>query len=152
LNLAVNQNSERFPEDFMFQLNRFEYERIRQQVEALQKNPASKIVIIDTLRQNPTDLYLPYAFTVQGVAMLSSVLSSTAAINMNIAIVRAFGGIRSVLLKQKDVKEQIRGIKEQLGEQDAELTQIYDAIENMVDEKASQRKWGERKRIGFKKE
>jgi len=94
---------------------------------------------------------LPYAFTEQGVAMLSGILNSDKAINMNIAIMRAFVEVRKALLSQSDLKEQLKGIKERLGEHDVQLNQIYDAVENLLDEKAAQRKWNERERIGFKK-
>jgi phage regulator Rha-like protein len=95
--------------------------------------------------------YLPYAFTEQGVAMLSGILNSDKAINMNIAIMRAFVEIRRVLLQQNDFKEQLKEIKEKLGDHDVQLNQIYDAMENLLDEKAAQRKWDNRERIGFKK-
>ena len=83
--------------------------------------------------------------------MLSGILNSDKAINMNIAIMRAFVEIRKIFLRQSDLKEQLKEIKERLGEHDAQLNQIYDAMENLLDEKASQRKWEERERIGFKK-
>lgn len=69
---------------------------------------------------------------------------------MNIAIMRAFVGIRKILLKQQDVKAQLQEIKDRLGEHDAQLNQIYDAMENILDEKASEVKWDERERIGFR--
>ena len=93
----------------------------------------------------------PYAFTEQGVAMLSGILNSDKAINMNIAIMRAFVEVRRVLLLQSDLKEQLKQIKGRLGEHDVQLNQIYDAMENLLDETAAQRKWEERERIGFKK-
>ncbi len=83
--------------------------------------------------------------------MLSGILNSDKAINMNIAIMRAFVEVRKILLQQSDLKEQLNQIKERLGEHDAQLNQIYDAMENLLDEKAAQRKWAERERIGFKK-
>jgi len=83
--------------------------------------------------------------------MLSGVLNSDKAINMNIAIMRAFVEIRKILLMQNDLKEQLRELKDQVGNHDAQLNQIYDAIENLLDEKVSQRKWEERERIGFNK-
>ena len=70
---------------------------------------------------------------------------------MNIAIMRAFVEIRKILLTQSDLKEQLKEIKECLGEHDVQLSSIYDAMENLLDEKAAQRKWEERDRIGFKK-
>ena len=95
--------------------------------------------------------YLPYAFTEQGVAMLSGVLNSDRAINMNIAIMRAFVEVRRVLLQQSDLKEQLGMLRQRLGEHDTQLNQIYDALENLLDEKAAQRKWEDRERIGFRK-
>jgi phage regulator Rha-like protein len=95
--------------------------------------------------------FLPYAFTEQGVAMLSGILNSDKAIHMNIAIMRAFVEVRKVLLRQNDLKEQLKEIRERLGEHDAQLNQIYDAMENLLDEKAAQRKWNDRERIGFRK-
>ena len=70
---------------------------------------------------------------------------------MNIAIMRAFVEIRKILLMQNDLKEQLRELKDRVGNHDAQLNQIYDAIENLLDEKVSQRKWEERERIGFNK-
>lgn len=83
--------------------------------------------------------------------MLSGILNSDKAINMNIAIMRAFVEVRRVLLQQNDIREQLKLIKERLGEHDTQLNQIYDAMENLLDEKAAQRKWDDRERIGFKK-
>jgi len=93
---------------------------------------------------------MPYVFTEQGVAMLSGILNSDKAITMNIAIMRAFVEVRKILLRQNDLKEQLIEIKEKLGVHDAQLNQIYDAMENLLDEKAGQRKWENRRRIGFK--
>ena len=83
--------------------------------------------------------------------MLSGILNSERAINMNIAIMRAFVEVRKVLLRQNDLKEQMKELKERIGVHDAQLSQIYDALENLLDEKAAQRKWDDRERIGFKK-
>lgn len=64
---------------------------------------------------------------------------------------RAFVEVRKILLKENDLKEQLREIRQRMGEHDAQLNQIYDAMENLLDEKATHRKWEERQRIGFKK-
>jgi len=152
LNQAVKRNNKRFPEDFMFRLTECEWLDIQSKRTGQIDNSSSRsqIVILNTTRGNNTK-YLPYAFTEQGVAMLSSVLRSEKAIEMNIAIMRAFVEIRKVLMLQTDLKEQIKQIKEKIGEHDAQLSQIYDALENILDEKAAQRKWEDRDRIGFKK-
>ena len=70
---------------------------------------------------------------------------------MNIAIMRAFVEIRKIILYQSDLKEQLPEMKQRMGEHDVQLSQIYDAIENLLDEKAAQRKWNEREPIGFRK-
>ncbi len=153
LNQAVKRNNKRFPVDFMFQLTKEEFEGLRFQFETLKKTDnllRSQIVTLETGKGQHRK-FLPYAFTEQGVAMLSGILNSDKAINMNIAIMRAFVEIRKILLKQNDLKEQLKEIREQLGKHDVQLNSIYDAMENLLDEKAAQRKWDERERIGFKK-
>lgn len=69
---------------------------------------------------------------------------------MNIAIMRAFVEIRRILIQENDWRTQLKAIKEKLGEHDAQLNQIYDEMENLLDEKAAERKGEERGRIGFK--
>ncbi len=93
--------------------------------------------------------YLPYAFTEQGVAMLSGILNSDKAIAMNIAIMQAFVDIRKILVQENNLQEQLKQIKERIGEHDIQLNQLYDALENLLDENAGKRKWEERERIGF---
>ena len=83
--------------------------------------------------------------------MLSGVLRSEKAIKMNIAIMRAFVAVRKALLQHTDLAAQVREIRERVGEHDVQLSQLYDALENLLDEKAAHRKWEERERIGFKK-
>lgn len=152
LNQAVKRNIKRFPKDFMFQLTKDEFESLRFQIETLESSNSltSQIVTLKAGRGQHRK-FMPYAFTEQGVAMLSGVLHSDKAINMNIAIMRAFVEVRKALLMQTDISEQLKQIKERLGEHDAQLNQIYDAMENLLDEKAAQRKWEDRERIGFKK-
>ena len=152
LNQGVKRNIKRFPVDFMFQLTRDEYESLKFQIQASEnRNPLrSQFVTLKDSGRGQHRKFLPYAFTEQGVAMLSGVLNSDKAINMNIAIMRAFIEVRRVLLQQNDLKTQLKEIKKRLGEHDVQLSQIYDAMENLLDEKAAQRKWEERERIGFK--
>ena len=83
--------------------------------------------------------------------MLSGVLHSDKAINMNISIMRAFVKVRRIVFKQNDLKEQLREVRERLSEHDVQLNHIYDAMENLLDEKAAERKWEQRERIGFRK-
>ncbi len=148
LNQAVKRNIKRFPDDFMFQLTKKEFEALRLHIDTSTQSMSSQIVMTYPIRRPNTAL--PLAFTEQGIAMLSGILNSDKAINMNINIMRAFVAIRKIVLQQQDIKEQLREIKERLSEHDVQLSQIYDAMENILDEKASQRKWDERNRIGFK--
>lgn len=98
LNLAVKRNAKRFPKDFMFQLTKDEFDALRFQIETLDKSGNPLKLQIETSKKNKSlrlqnetskgrggTRYLPYAFTEQGVAMLSGILNSDKAINMNIA-------------------------------------------------------------------
>lgn len=152
-NQAVKRNIKRFPKDFMFQLNIDEWEDLRYQIETLemQDNPLRSQFVTLKKGRGQHSKYLPYVFTEQGVAMLSGILNSDRAINMNIAIMRAFVEVRRVLLQQSDIKEQLRLIQEKMTEHDVQLSQIYDSIENLLDGEAAQKKWDGRVRIGFRK-
>jgi len=151
LNQAVKRNSERFPEDFMFRLTTTEWETIRSQAVTASDSTALRSRTVTASQSKRNTGVNPYAFTEQGVAMLSGVLNSEKAINMNIAIMRAFVEIRRIVLQQSDMRQQLLEIKERIGEHDAQLSTIYDALENLLDSKAADRKWDERERIGFKK-
>ena len=138
LNQAVKRNIKRFPKDFMFQLNAKEFESWKSQIVTSNSEKMG-------IRRSP------YVFTEQGVAMLSGVISSPKAIEMNIAIMRAFVETRKLLHSNKKIAEQIQQIFDRIGEHDVQLSGIYDAIENLMDEKAEKKTWEERERIGFKK-
>ena len=153
LNQSVNRNIKRFPIDFMFQLTKDEVDHLR-----IQKNQTDEItpnlrsqIVTSSLGSWGGNRYLPFAFTEQGVAMLSGIVNSDKAIQMNIAIMRAFVELRRVLLIKSDFKLQLDQIKDRLSGYDAQLNQIYDAIENIMDESAAKNKWDNRTRIGFKK-
>lgn len=152
LNQAVKRHIKRFPKDFMFRLTEEEWQLVRSQIVTTSETPTSMRSQSVTASQNKRNTKVtPYAFTEQGVAMLSGILNSERAIAMNIAIMRAFVEIKRVLIQENDLKTQLKEIKQRLGEHDVQLNQIYDAMENLLDEKAAQRKWEERERIGFRK-
>lgn len=151
LNQAVKRNSKRFPEDFMFRLNLEEWEVIRSQVvTASESNPLRSQIVTLKSGRGQHSKYLPYAFTEQGVAMLSGILNSDKAINMNIAIMRAFVEIRRLAWGQNHLGTQLQELKQRIGEHDVQLSQIYEALENMLDAEAAQQKWNGRERIGFR--
>jgi len=150
LNLAVKRNLKRFPSDFMFQLTKEEFDSLRFQNETLDDSDLTLTTENVKRGRGQFSKYLPYAFTEQGIAMLSGVLHSDIAINMNIAIMRAFIEIRRLAIQQNDLKIQLKEIKERIGEPDVRLNQIYDAMENLLNENAAERKWNDRERIGFK--
>ena len=152
LNQSVKRNIKRFPSDFMFRLTIAEWRGMRSQfVTASDDNIIMRSQIVTAPQNKRNTDVTPFAFTEQGVAMLSGILNSEKAINMNIAIMRAFVAIRKLTLQQTDIKGQLHEITERLGEHDVQLNEIYDAIENLLDEKIAQKKWEERERIGFKK-
>jgi len=151
LNQAVKRNSKRFPKDFMFRLTDIEWESIRSQAVTASESTSMRSQTVTASQSKRNAGVTPYAFTEQGVAMLSGILNSDKAINMNIAIMRAFVEIRHIVLQQSDVRQQLLEIKQRIGEHDMQLSTIYDALENLLDEKAAEQKWDQRERIGFKK-
>ena len=134
-NQAVKRNSDRFPDDFMFRLTKAEWE-------------SSQNVMSSGKHRGKT--YLPFAFTEHGVTMLASVLRSEKAVRVSIAIVRAFIALKQLTVKQAP-NAQLQQIWQRLEEHDVQLNSIYDAMENLLDEKAEQKKWENRERIGFKR-
>lgn len=158
LNQAIKRNMVKFPEDFMFRLTAREWEFIRSKTtgETINMN-SSQIVMSSNKHRGRT--YIPYAFTEHGVTMLASILKSKKAIEINIAIVRAFIAMRHFANSHKDLFEQINDLRKEmqtrLGEHDTQLAAIYDALENLLDKKEEEQeerqKWKEREPIGFKK-
>lgn len=140
-NQAVKRNIERFPNDFMFQLTRLEYNFLR-----------SQFVTLENKGRGKYSKYLPLAFTEQGVAMLSGIINSEKAIAMNIAIMRAFVEIRRMALNNKLIADKLNKIEDRLGSHDDQLKQIYQAIEDLLEEKVEQKDWNNRQRIGFIKD
>lgn len=134
---AVKRNSERFPEDFMFQLTKSELENWRSHI--VTSNLAAKM----SLRR------CPYAFTEQGVAMLSSILRSPQAAKVNIEIMRAFVRLRHTLASLKDVTKELADVKSFLLKHshttDRELKRIWQAFEKLA--KPHNNK--EQRKIGF---
>jgi len=116
-NQAVRRNRNRFPSDFMFQLTDREYDSLR-----------SQIVTLNSGRGRHRK-YLPYAFTEQGVAMLSSVLRSNRAVQVNIEIMRAFVRLREVLATHKDLAAKLEAIEKKY---DAQFKVVFDAIRQLM--------------------
>jgi hypothetical protein len=134
----------------MFQLTKEESEILRLQIATSKNDRPGNIQIISS---NPRggNRYLPYVFTEQGIAMLSGILNSDKAINMNIAIMRAFVDIRKIVLNESSLLQQLKEVRDKLVTHDVQLNEIYDAMENLLDEKAAAQKWEDRERIGFKR-
>ena len=158
-NQAVKRNIENFPEDFMFRLTRKEWSSMRSQFVTSyiqtddNQNVNSSQIVTGSQKKRRKDL-LPYAFTEHGITMLASILKSPIARKMNIAIVRAFIALRKFAIQYKDILEQLDGLREKIGSHDAQLNNIYEALENMLDKKVEEENklesWTNRKRIGFK--
>lgn len=120
LNQAVRRNLKRFPADFMFQLSGEEDASLRSQFATLKPG------------RGKHRKYLGYAFTEQGVAMLSSVLNSDRAIEVNIAIMRAFVRLREILSTHKDLAAKLEKMDRKLGEHDHHFQVIFEAIRQLT--------------------
>jgi len=133
LKRQVRRNIERFPSDFLLKLLKEEYTALRCQFGTLKRGEHAK--------------YLPYAFTEQGVAMLSSVLKSKKAIQVNIAIMRVFVRLREILATHKDLALQLSTLERRIEKHDGQIRSIFDAIHQLT---APPEKL--RRRIGFNPE
>ncbi len=138
LNQAVARNRSRFPNDFMFRLAAEEYERVHERL------PISSQSVM-TSPQRRALRYRPYAFTEQGVAMLSSVLRSPRAVEVNIAIMRTFVQLRRLMDSNRDLARKIEAMEEKY---DEKFAMVFDAIKKLVAEDDA-RKTQPKRRIGF---
>ena len=134
LNQAVKRNLDRFPPDFMFQLSAREADAL----------PASRSQTV-TLKRGQNLKYLPYAFTEQGVAMLSSVLRSPRAAEVNIAIMRTFVELRRLMDSNRHLARKIEALEKKYDEQ---FAVVFDAIKRLIAEENA-RKAAPKRRIGF---
>lgn len=132
LNQAVRRNLGRFPEDFMFQVSEEEWQSLRSQ-------------IVTSKARRGGSRYLPFAFTEQGVAMLSSVLNSETAIRVNIQIIRVFTRMRQMLLTHKDILLQLEKMERKLTAHDEDIQLIFKYLKQLLNPPQQPRK-----RIGFK--
>ena len=132
LNRAVKRNIDRFPEDFMFQLTKEEYDLLLR-------------CQIGTLKRGQHRKYLPYVFTENGVAMLSSVLNSKRAIHVNIQIMRTFTKLRKMLTSNAQLARKLKALEKKYDEQ---FKVVFEAIYNLMD--ASETK--ATRKIGFRRE
>ena len=114
---AVKRNLERFPEDFMFQLSKEEADFLRSQIVTLKRG------------RGQHSKYLPYAFTEQGVAMLSSVLRSQRAIQVNIEIMRAFIRLRQMLSSHAELARKLDALEKKY---DAQFKEVFEAIRQLM--------------------
>ncbi len=135
LNLAVKRNLRRFPEDFRFQLSKPEWESLRFQFETLESG------------RGKFPKYLPYAFTEQGLAMLSGILNSAIAIEMNISIMRAFVIMRQFALSHKELSDKLAELEKLYKRQ---FKDIAEAINYLLQKDQQQTNQHNRKKIGYK--
>jgi hypothetical protein len=129
-NQAVKRNLKRFPKDFMFRLTDKEMKILRSQI------------VTSSWGGRRT---LPYAFTEQGVAMLSSVLNSDRAVLVNIAIMRAFVKLREILTTHRELAEKIADLEKKYRQHDDKIQAVFDAIRELLEPPQVSPK----RRIGF---
>jgi len=127
LNKAVNRNIDRFPEDFMFRLTKKEFENLR-----FHFGSSSLRFQFETSRWGGIR-YLPYVFTEQGVAMLSSVLNSKRAIQVNIGIMRIFVGIRKLVSSNKGILSRLNRLEDKVQSHDKKIRTIFEVIHRPLD-------------------
>ncbi|MEK6197281.1 MAG: ORF6N domain-containing protein [Desulfobacterales bacterium] len=132
LKQAVKRNIDRFPSDFMFKLNKEEFTHWRSQIVTSSSGDRMGL------------RYAPMAFTEQGVAMLSSVLNSKRAIDVNIAIMRAFVKMREMLATNKEFSGKLKIIEDQLAEHDEQFQMVFEVIKQLLTEEEKPKQ-----RIGF---
>jgi len=118
LNRAVQRNLDRFPADFMFQLSAEEYDSLRFQFGTLKRGQHSK--------------YLPFVFTQEGVAMLSGVLRSPRAVQVNVAIMRAFVRLRETLSLHKELAHKLADLERKIENHDENIRSLFDAIRQLM--------------------
>jgi hypothetical protein len=135
LNEQVKRNIDRFPEDFMFQLTREEYENLKSQIATSSWGGRRK---------------LPYAFTEHGVLMLSSVLKSERSIKVNIQIMRIYTKIRHMLLTHKDILLKLEKMEQKLSGHDEKILLIFEYIKQFEETKQKEIEQKSRPTIGFK--
>jgi hypothetical protein len=132
LNQAVRRNLDRFPADFMFQLEAAEVENLRSQTVTSSSGHGGRRTV-------------PYAFTEHGVAMLSSVLASKRAVALNILIIRAFVRLREYLATHQDLARKLEDIERTQHDHSIHIEQIYDYIQRLIEPAPEPSK----RRIGF---
>ncbi len=134
LNQSVQRNIGRFPPDFMFQLTLEEWKNLKSQIVTSSWGGTRK---------------LPFAFTEQGVAMLSSVLRSEKAIEINVSIMRAFVALRHFVLNYNELSEKVAGLELKY---DLKISEIFEVLDLMAsNSEVDHENWDNRDRIGFKK-
>jgi len=136
LKQAVRRNINRFPEDFMFEMTKKEFENWRSQ--------------FVTSKQDKTGLrYAPFCFTEQGVTMLSCVLNSERAIAVNIRIIRVFTKIREMLTDNLSLKLEIEEIKKKLTNHSKNIELVFNYLDELIEKKENTEP---RPKIGYKKQ
>jgi phage regulator Rha-like protein len=121
LKQQVNRNQQRFPEPFMFELTKEEYDALRSQFVTLKRGEHSK--------------YLPYVFTEHGILMLSNVLKSEKAIAVSIQIINIFVRLREAFASQNDVWKEIESIKAKLSNQDKNIELVFQYLDELIERK-----------------
>jgi hypothetical protein len=130
---AVRRNAERFPSDFMFPLDNKEFATLKSQFVTSKLYPVEHEQLDEIqVEQRGGIRKIPFAFTEQGVAMLSSVLKSRQAVQMNIAIMRAFVRLRQVLQSHDKLSQQLRDLESRVGDHDEQIRAIFEAIRQLI--------------------
>ena len=128
----VKRNIDRFPEDFAFMLSWDEVTLLRSQIATLKTNEDSAPAQPNADKRGKHVKHRPYAFTEQGIAMLSSVLNSKRAIRVNIAIMRAFVKIRQFMALNSDILQKLSELEHKIGQHDQDIISLFSAINRIL--------------------
>ncbi len=135
LKRAVRLNIKRFPSDFMFEVSKTEWDSLRCNFGTLETG------------RGKYPKYLPFAFTEQGVAMLSGIINSNKAIEVNISIMRAFVLMRHVALNYTELAKEIKKLEKKFNKK---FIDVYEALDLLLNDKQSVNDWNNRKKVGYK--
>jgi hypothetical protein len=132
----VRRNLDRFPQDFMFELTNEEYQNLREQIGQTSRGEHSK--------------YMPFVFTEHGVLMLSSVLNSDRAIQVNIQVMRVYVRIREMIMLNKDILKRLEGMERKLVRHDNEFMAIFEYLKKFEHAKQQALQQKNRPKIGYR--
>ncbi len=145
LNEQVKRNAKKFPEDFVFRLNRDELERVADLKSQIVISSGNRSQNATSSAKHRSSKALPYAFTEHGAIQAANILRSDAAVQMSVQVVRAFVQLRHMVVNHKAIRAKLTELEDRIGEHDEQLAVIVDALRQLSEPVSP----AQRRRIGF---